>query len=304
MAKIIGRNGSQCFHGAFSSAAVQRGVSMRRFWALLAVLALLPLAAAAQPPDESEWSHASDTLTIDIVRVQKPVGKEKLTYYVADIRIQDPAQLKTAFAKDTYDVTHGEIAQTIAERNGAVIAINADHCNHPTNRKSGIIIRNGTAYRDRSTARDLMYIDARGDMHVVLRDERKEMDLSAEALLEQGAVQTFEFGPALILNGEALTLPGKYFIVTSNYSRDPRTVIGQVGPLHYIVLVADGRRKGWSDKGMKFDEMQQVLLEHGCRTAYNLDGGGTSTLFFEDRVLNRTAWGNQRLVSEIIYFTD
>ena len=47
MAKIIGRNGSQCFHGAFSSAAVQRGVSMRRFWALLAVLALLPLAAAA-----------------------------------------------------------------------------------------------------------------------------------------------------------------------------------------------------------------------------------------------------------------
>jgi len=293
--------GGKCLN----SAAGQWGVSMRRFWALLVALALLPLAAAAAPfPDETEWSHASDTLTVGVTRVQKPVGKEQLTYYIADIRIQDPAQLKTAFAKDTYDVSHGEIAQSIAERNGAVIAINADHCNHPSNRKSGIIIRNGAAYRDRSTSRDLMYIDARGDMHVVLRDERKERELSAETLLEQGAVQTFEFGPALILDGEALTLPGKYFIVTSNYSRDPRTVIGQIGPLHYMLLVADGRRKGWSDKGMKFDEMQEVLLEHGCRTAYNLDGGGTSTLFFEDRVLNRTAWGNQRLVSEIIYFTD
>jgi len=278
---------------------------MRRFLALLFALSLIPFAAAlASSPDESEWKYESDTLTVDIIREQKRVGKEKLTYYIADIRIQDPSQLRTAFAMDSYEAGKGEVAQSIAERNGAVLAVNGDHCNHSSNKKAGIIIRGGVAYRDRTALRDLMYFDAQGDMRVVSLDERKDMNLRAEMLLELGAVQTFEFGPALILNGEALTLPKKYIISTSRFSREPRTAIGQCGPLHYIVLVADGRRKGWSDKGIKFDEMQEIFLEYGCHTAYNLDGGGSSTLFFTDRVLNRTAWGAQRKVSEILYFAD
>lgn len=281
---------------------------MQRFLALLLLLALLPLPtlATSGPSEEAEWHYASDTLTIDITRVQRPAGRGKqLTYFVAEIHVQDPSQLRSTFAMDDYARGGGEATQTIAERNGAVLAVNGDHCNHSSNKKYGIIIRGGTAYRDQTAHRDLLYIDDQGDMHVVLRDERKEEpSLTADMLLARGAVQSFEFGPALLRDGKALELPGKYFIVTSKFSREPRTVIGQIGPLHYIVLVADGRRKRWSDDGMKFDEIQEVLLEYGCQTAYNLDGGGTSTLFFEDEVINRTAWGNQRLVSDIFYFVD
>jgi len=278
---------------------------MRRFLAFFIALALLPLAAsAAPPPDGSVWYYASDTMTIDIALVQKQLNKrEKLAYFVADIRIQDPSQLRSAFATGTYNIGAEEETAAIARRSSAVIAINGDYCNHKNNKRSGIIIRDGIAYRDRSWSRDLMYIDAQGNMHIVLRDERE--NLTAEILMEQGTMQSFEFGPALIRDGEALAMPHTYFVSTVRGLREPRTGIGQIGPLHYLLLVADGRRKGWSDKGMTFQEMQEVFLEYDCQNAYNLDGGGSSTLFFCDQVLNCVAWrGTQRLISDIVYFID
>ena len=101
----------------------------------------------------------------------------------------------------------------------------------------------------------------------------------------------------------AVELPEKYIIYTGDTVREPRTAIGQVDANHYVFLVADGRRDGWSDKGMTLQEMQKVFVEQGCQVAYNLDGGGSATMVLNGERVNKTSGSRERNVSDIIYFT-
>ncbi|MCL2545297.1 MAG: phosphodiester glycosidase family protein, partial [Clostridia bacterium] len=66
-------------------------------------------------------------------------------------------------------------------------------------------------------------------------------------------------------------------------------------------VVADGRRKNHSD-GMTLPELQQIFLDVGAQIAFNLDGGGSSTLYFNGEVLNKPAGGVERSVSDILFF--
>ena len=68
-------------------------------------------------------------------------------------------------------------------------------------------------------------------------------------------------------------------------------------------ICADGRRDGWSDKGMTLQELQQVFVEQGCQVAYNLDGGGSATMVLNGELVNKTSGSRERNVSDIIYFT-
>ena len=90
-------------------------------------------------------------------------------------------------------------------------------------------------------------------------------------------------------------------ISTDPRRRDPRTVIGQIGPLHYVLLVADGRQSGYS-KGMTLGEAQRLMLDLGAQTAMNLDGGGSSELWFMGEILNRPSQSREHPLSDILYF--
>ena len=280
---------------------IQRGLC-----ALLALLliSLSTAAMAAETPksrtSEHVDSYESETLTIDIAREEWVFKSHKLKFLVARVRVVDPAQLRTAFAGDVYDKKMVEDTESIAERNGAVLAFNGDYYNHKDN--VGIIIRNGQLYREKKVSRDLMTVDRNGLMETYLLSERQETPIPAEDLMLGGVVQSCEFGPALVRDGEALEMPEKYFIYTNDRIREPRTAIGQTADGEYVVVVADGRRDGWSDKGMTLQELAQVFVEQGCVTAYNLDGGGSATLCFQGEIINKPAGGGQRRVSDIIYF--
>ena len=121
--------------------------------------------------------------------------------------------------------------------------------------------------------------------------------------IDEGVVQSFTFGPLLVNDGEAVELPEKYIISTKDTIREPRTAIGQVDANHYVLVVADGRRDGWSDKGMTLQELQQVFVEQGCKVAYNLDGGGSATMILGSQRVNKTSGSRERDVSDIVYFT-
>ena len=115
-------------------------------------------------------------------------------------------------------------------------------------------------------------------------------------------MQSFSFGPLLVNDGEAVELPSKYIISTKDTIREPRTAIGQLGPLHYIVIVVDGRREGYST-GASIPQLQQLFLDEGAEFAFNLDGGGSTTLYFRGEVINMPSGGKERSVSDIIMFT-
>lgn len=128
-----------------------------------------------------------------------------------------------------------------------------------------------------------------------------ESEISAPELLEGGALQILSFGPTLIKSGAIAVLEGDE--VGKSMSSNPRTAIGIVDNLHYLFVVSDGRTG--ESAGLSLYELAQFMQALGAVTAYNLDGGGSSTMYFNGSVVNNpTTSGKsikERSVSDIVY---
>ncbi|MEG2603731.1 MAG: phosphodiester glycosidase family protein [Clostridia bacterium] len=265
----------------------------------IVTLFALPTALAADeyvfdaPPT---YEYRSDALMIGIEKVQE----NGVTYFLADVRIHEPDHMASAMAGKYEGVKNGkksEPTSAIAERNKAVLAINADNFK---SHSAGLIIRNGEVMRKKGTTRHLMAIDASGNLEMF--NDRPATKVLAEMLMAQGVQDSFEFGPVLVENGQATDLGHSFrLIATRDSILEPRTAIGQLGPLHYLIIVVDGRHEGYS-KGMNLRDLQGLFLCYGAQSAFNLDGGGSTTLYFNGEVINRPSGGRQRSVSDVILF--
>ena len=234
-------------------------------------------------------SYQDDNMSIEITTSRS----NDTTYYVADISISSTEYLKTALAHGTYGRNIKDTTSSMAEENNAIFAINGDYYGF---RDYGYVIRNGVLYRDVANAdNEALVIDENGNFSIV-----NESDVSAQELLNNGAWQVMSFGPGLIENGEIVV--GENEEVGQAMTSNPRTAIGQVDDLHYIVIVADGRTN--ESEGLSLYELAQIMKSYNCTTAYNLDGGGSSTMVFNGEVVNKPTNGRssgERSVSDIVY---
>lgn len=216
------------------------------------------------------------------------------TVYVVDIQVSDASYLKTALAQNTYGRNIKEATSTIAKDNQAILAINGDFYGF---RSSGYVIRNGNLYRQSGEeGQEDLVIDENGDFSIV-----DEYDVSAQELLDSGVQQVLSFGPTLVENGEIVVDTSAE--VGQSMSSNPRTAIGQVAENHYVMVVSDGRTD--ESVGLSLYQLAEVLQQAGAKTAYNLDGGGSSTLYFNGNVINTPVGGqgsSERSVSDIVYF--
>ncbi len=213
--------------------------------------------------------------------------------YVADIKLGSAEYLKTAFASATYGKNVKAKTSEIAADNNAILAINGDYYGA---RESGYVIRNGVIYRDTPSDNDVLCIYADGSLQVV-----SASDYTAEELLSQGVWQAFSFGPGLLMNGEIEV--GVSEETGKAMASNPRTAIGIIDELHYVFVVSDGRTS--ASEGLSLYELAEYMKELGVNTAYNLDGGGSSTMVFKGELINNpTTSGNrikERSVSDIVY---
>ncbi len=212
--------------------------------------------------------------------------------YIVDVQISNIAYLKTAFANNTFGRNIKEATSDIAESSNAILAINGDYYGF---RNKGYVIRNGVLYRDTSNNSTDLAIMTDGSFRVIDEDE-----VSASKLIEDGALQVLSFGPALLEEGEVVV--GKNEEVSKAKTSNPRTAIGIISPLHYVFVVSDGRTD--ESAGLTLYQLADVFEEMGCETAYNLDGGGSSTLWFNGEVINNPTDGrsiSEREVSDIVY---
>lgn len=215
--------------------------------------------------------------------------------YVADIQLSSIATLKSGLANDSFGRNVKEKTSDIAERVDAILAVNGDYYGF---RDSGYVIRNGILYRSEASsaeAQDLViYTD--GSMEII-----REGDISAEALLERGALQVYSFGPGLVENGEITVTENSE--VGHAMSSNPRTAIGCITPLHYVMVVSDGRTS--ESAGLSLLQLASILKDLGCETAYNLDGGGSTTMYFNGEIINNPTTNghkeSERKVSDIVY---
>ena len=201
------------------------------------------------------------------------------TIHVADVRVSSAEYLKTAFAKGTYGKNVTQSTSEIAASNNAVLAVNGDYYGV---QERGYVIRNGVLYREEAGENDVLCIYADGSMKVV-----DPSTATAQELLEQGVWQAFSFGPGLITDGEidvALNTE-----VGKAKASNPRTAIGIIDDLHYVFVVSDGR--SGESEGLSLYELASFMEQLGVQTAYNLDGGGSSTMVFQGEVVNNPSSG-------------
>jgi len=233
-------------------------------------------------------SYTDDNISVTL----KETYEYNTEIYIVDLVLSDVSQLKTALADNTYGRNIKQTTSEMAEAHNAILAINGDYYGF---RNSGYVLRNGELYRDTSSGNEDLAVLSDGSFQIV-----EEQDTSAASLAESGALQVFSFGPALVNDG-AVTINQNTEVERAKNS-NPRTAIGMISPLHYVIIVSDGRTS--ESEGLSLYQLADLFVEEGCTVAYNLDGGGSSTLWFNGEVVNHPTDGNrdgEREVSDIVY---
>ena len=233
-------------------------------------------------------SYTDENISISI----KTARYYNTDVHIVDITLSSIDYLKTAFANNTYGRNIKKTTSEMAESNNAILAINGDYYGF---RNYGFVIRNNVLYRETSNNNDDLVIYQDGSFEII--DENKS---DANTLLNNGALQVFSFGPALINNSE-ITVNENTEVEMAKTS-NPRTAIGIIDNLHYIFIVSDGRTS--DNDGLTLYELAEIFEIEGCKVAYNLDGGGSSTLWFNGEIINIPTDGNkigERSVSDIVY---
>ena len=254
-------------------------------------------AAASGDAVVTGTTYTSDTATITISKVVTGTGASTVTYYVADVVLTDATALRSAFAQNEFGTNIVEDTSDIAADNDAVFAINGDYYGF---RDTGILIRNGVVYRD-SPAREGLVFYRDGTVQVY-----DETTTSAEQLLADGAWNTLSFGPALVVDGQVQTDLDSVQIDTNvgnhgSISGDnPRTAVGVVGDNHLVFVAVDGRSPGYS-AGVSLTELADIMTGLGAKAAYNLDGGGSTTMVFNGALVNDPVGDGERGTSDILY---
>lgn len=208
--------------------------------------------------------------------------------FIARIVTDDPSLLRSCFAQNRFDRTG--VMTEVARDHSAVFMVNADY--------TTACMWNNYVIRDRKVYREGYPHVAEGAYFCVMNTGHLEfvsLKTQSKDALALGVVHSFSFysGP-MVLNGENRG---------GNGSIHPRTFMGEAprddGKLEYYIVVADGRRE--DSKGLSHYEEGEILLSKGCTIGYNLDGGGSSEMVFDGKILNVPSDGHERSDHDFIY---
>jgi len=254
-------------------------------------------AAGSATAGTDAGSASSPDAAVTISTVTTGSGRDTVTYFVADIVLTDATALRSAFAQNSFGTNITENTSDIAADNGAVFAVNGDYYGF---RRTGIVIRNGVAYRDEGAREGLAFYR---DGTVEVYDETAT---TADQLVAEGVWNTLSFGPTLVKDGGVVDGIDQVEVDTNvgNHSiqgNQPRTAVGVIGTNHLVFVVVDGRSPGYS-AGVTMSELARIMQDLGATTAYNLDGGGSATMVFSGELVNNPlGHGEERGTSDILY---
>ena len=233
--------------------------------------------------------YKDDNIEISITKTRE----YDTTIYIADIKLSDASLLRRAFANNSYGKNITDTTSNIASSVNAILAVNGDYYGV---QNSGYVLLDGKIYRNTSAGKEDLVLYQDGSFEII-----NENDVTLEELVNNGAVNILSFGPALIDNGSIVVSENDE--VGKAMASNPRTAIGIIDDLHYVLVVSDGRTN--ESEGLSLYELATVMSEYNVKTLYNLDGGGSSTMVFNGNIINNptTSGRNtkERSVSDIVY---
>jgi len=218
-------------------------------------------------------------------REDKTLNLEKIqsARYVGYIlEIPDPRRIQVGTAANIQE--KGDTTSNIAKMNGAVAAINGGGFHDPNGTGTGrlpygFILHDGEYVIGKDVgpeeAVDFVGFSKSGNLIAGNYDKTQLGDMKA--------MEGITFGPPLIVDGKKMITEGD-----GGWGVGPRTAIGQKKDGTVLFLVIDGRQPGYS-LGATLRDVQDVLYEKGAYIAANLDGGSSSTLYLNGKVVNKPA---------------
>lgn len=197
--------------------------------------------------------------------------KEFNCYLVA---IYDPTRVEAATSQN---IAQGQILTTIAKNNDAIVAINGGGYNWSNWYPSGLIVKNGKTIYAESSGK---YVSAAINKDGVLMAGA----FSASDVKNKNIKHALSFGPALITNGKPVTIIG-----TGGSGLNPRTVIAQRkdGIILFLVVNGYGQNLSWKGRGgVYLNDLLIILQRYGAYNAVNMDGGSSTTMVINGKLIN------------------
>lgn len=190
------------------------------------------------------------------------------------VAIYDPTRV---MAVPSSNLPGGQILTEIAADNDAIVAINGGGYNWSDNMPAGLIISNGeTKYFETYRAYTSAAINEDG---VLIAG-----DISINDVESKKIKNALSFYPALIINGEPIKIVG-----TGGSGMNPRTVIAQRkdGIILFLVVNGYGQSLSWKGRGgVYLNDLLVILERYGAYNAVNMDGGSSTTMVIEGKLIN------------------
>lgn len=241
----------------------------------------------------------ADNATIFVTEFEKDHSIFQSDYVIADIYVKDAHDLKTYYADDErIGLRSMAEIDRMSEHVGAILSCNGDF--YAVENSDKEVLRNGVQVLSLETGgkRDYCVINNDGTMLTYKHQDIEENPGLLEEMREN-AWQIWTFGPCLLdENGKAYDNFDDVYNVQL-IPEHPRTAIGYFEPNHYCLVMVSGRVH--NNKGASMLQLAQFFETIGCQQAYNLDGGGTSHMWFNGKILSDPC--EDRTFSDIIYVT-
>ena len=242
--------------------------------------------------DKEEYNIYAESEDYRIIEIE---GKGYSGYLAA---IYDPSKIKVATSK--YIGSAGQYLTDISKQNDAIIAINGggfldENSKGNGSTPLGIVISEGRviANNNNTVGGGLIGFDKENKLVVGKMSLAKAQSL--------GIRDAVTFSPFLIVNGESVKISGN-----GGWGTAPRTVIGQRQDGVVLFLVLDGRRL--TMPGASIKDLIEIMENYGAYNAANLDGGTSSAMTFNHKIINDPvdASGNHRTrhIATAFVFTD
>ena len=190
---------------------------------------------------------------------------------------KDPSRLSIEMAS-TLGVA-GQLSGEIAEAHNGVLAMNANGFLDPNGAGNGGLLAgysmsNGTAYGDHFSAYAYKRIELHEDNLFYIKD--------ALSPVSEDCTDAAEFTPALIVDGKKIM--DDYWT-----GEQPRACIGQSEKYEILMLVIEGRYPLEGILGTSVNNCSEILLQHKCMQAINLDGGSSAMLWFDGEYVTQSS---------------
>ena len=231
--------------------------------------------------------------TILVIAWKEAINNSACSF--VEVKIAHGSQLRRALSDNTYGSSVYMYPTQMAQNANAVVAINGDFYGH---RSCGITIYQRQLYRFNPRSLESCFFTASGDMIFTHVGELNTEDEVKKFVQDNDIVFSVSFGPILVENGEKKTT-NTYLVgeVDIQYSR---AAIGQVDKLHYLLMSIN--EEGVYKNRVTINQAADLIYAKGVPNAYALDGGQTATIVMNGETFNRPDWGNERIMTDIIYF--